>query len=153
LQEVSDTKTLQDFSEERARKEADDRRADDIAAAEAQFAKEATSAEVQLVLAPFLARRFVQPKLSGASVQFEKVLEEQPMSLSRLEGIGALAESPTGLKMLARVGADRDLPQPRWSFHHEPGNWTPDNQKLLQQAQEMLRKYGIVLVKKGLLSP
>ena len=75
------------------------------------------------------------------------------MSLSRLEGMGALAESLDRLKILARVGASRKLPEPRWTFHHEPGNWTPDNQKLLQQAQDMLRKYGTVLVEAGLLSP
>jgi hypothetical protein len=129
-----------------------------IEAAKAEEAKqrlidEATSPEVLGMLTPFLARRYVQPILSGAAIRPERTVNEQPMSLSRLEEIGALGDSVEGLKWLARVGTDRDLGQPRWSFGSEPCNWTPDNQRFLEQAQDMLRRYGPILVEERLLSP
>lgn len=151
--EQSDKNTLAELAAERERERDVLQKQDELEKAREQLKKEATSAEVQRVLAPFLARRLVQPKLSGASVMMERVLQEQPMSLSRLESMGALAESVDGLKILARVGTSRKLPDPRWTFGSEPGNWTPDTQKLLQQAQGMLRQYGTALVEAGLLSP
>ena len=113
----------------------------------------AQSPEVQSALGLFLAPRSVQPRLSGSSIVMEKTFDERPMSLSRLEQIGALEPTREGLKLLARVGTDRDLPQPRWSFPAEPGNWSPENEAVLKTAQSLLRTYGTTLVRLGQLSP
>jgi hypothetical protein len=114
----------------------------------------ARSTEVQSTLAPFQHKRDVQPqKVGGGSVKFEPTFESQPMSLSALSGMGALEESTEGLKWLARVGGHRKLSGPRWGIASQPNNWTDDDKKLLQEAQQLLRELGPILVKDGSLSP
>lgn len=118
----------------------------------AELLAKATSPEVQALLAPFLEPRNVQPRLSGVTVVLAKTVDRQPMSLSALYGINALADSEEGLKRLAKLGGHRKLSRPRWSVHSQPGNWTDDDREMLQTAQQMLRDYGAVLVSEGLLS-
>jgi hypothetical protein len=116
--------------------------------------QEALSPEVASVLAPFIEPRYIQPQLAGGStVVFRRTAEQQPMSLSRLEGMGALADSLDGLKILARTGTNRKLPPPRWSFSNQPRLWTPQQQEMVHRAQQLLRRLGPALVREGKLSP
>ena len=122
-------------------------------AARKKLEEEATSPEVLRTLAPFVTPRFMQPKLSGAAVLFQKTYEKAPMSLSRLAGMQALEPTTHGLTMLARIGCDRDLTEPKWSIPTEPHARTEETQSLLTKAQGMLIQYGEVLVETGHLSP
>ena len=118
-----------------------------------QLKKEATSPEVLRTLAPFVTPRSLQPKLSGAAVVFQRTYEKAPMSLSRLEGMQALEPTTHDLTMLARIGCDRDLTEPKWSIPTEPHCRTEETKSLLMKAQGMLIQYGDALVKTGHLSP
>ena len=75
------------------------------------------------------------------------------MSLSIIESTGALQPGIDGLRMLAKIGTDRDLPQPRWGFGSQPNSWTSENTELLNRAQSLLIRLGPTLVNEGLLSP
>jgi len=113
----------------------------------------ALAPEVKQILAPFLARRLVQPRLvSRITIRYDRVPQEQPMSLTRLINMGALNKSTKGLEILARVGTHKDLPDPRWSLYFESRTWSDDQYKMLLEAQRMLREYGQVLVDEGLLT-
>ncbi len=124
-----------------------------LAAEKAKLVEEARSADVQRVLQPFFVRRSVQPRLAGSSLQMRHTLDDQPMSLSALEGVGALAETLNGLSVLARVGSHRELSSPRWDFSSSSRTWSPDTQDRLKQAQDLLRRLGPTLVEEKLLSP
>lgn len=124
----------------------------ELEAREAEQLQKATSPEVKAILAPFLQPRDVQPRMSGASIAFTRTADKKPMSLSALYGINALGDSIESLKRLAKLGGHRKLSEPRWSVHSQPGNWSEDDKAMLQQAQQLLRDYGPVLVKAGLLS-
>lgn len=134
----------------RQRKDAANR---ERAARESQLREEAHSAEVQRVLRPFLARRNLQPRLAGSSLQLYKTFEEQPMSLGALDSVGALHESAQGLSMLARIGSHRGLGSPRWDYPSSPRTWSPETEKKLKEAQDLLRRLGPTMVSEGLLSP
>lgn len=118
-----------------------------------QLIEEAHSAEVKSALSVFLQERLVQPRLSGAAVRMRRISTRQPMSLAALESTGALRPTETGLKMLARLATDRDLPEPRWHFGSEPGSWSDENHELLTETQALLIRLGPTLVNEGLLSP
>ncbi|MCA9041359.1 MAG: hypothetical protein KDA65_13485 [Planctomycetaceae bacterium] len=119
---------------------------------EAELLKQATSPEVTAILAPFLESRDLQPKLSGATVKFSPTIDKKPMSYSALQGMNALSPSIDGLKRLALIGGNRNLPEPKWSVHSQPNNWSQDDKDMLQSAQQYLREYGPTLVKAGKLS-
>lgn len=157
VQEAYDDQTIADMPRLRAEKEEREakRAAEAARAAEVKAAAEAaaTSPEVQRVLAPMLAVRNGQPKLSGAAVRIEKTSTSQAMSLSRIESMGALEPTDNGLKMLARIGTDRDLTPPRWTFPSEPNNWSAETRAFLNQAQQLLREHGTALVRANKLSP
>lgn len=121
-------------------------------AREAGLLSKATSPEVKAILAPFLQPRDVQPRMSGASIAFTRTTDKKPMSLSALYSINALGDSIEGLKRIAKLGGHRKLSEPRWAVHSQPNNWSADDKAMLQQAQQLLRDYGPVLVKAGLLS-
>lgn len=113
---------------------------------------EATSPQVKAILAPFLEPRNLQPRLAGASVQFRRTVEKQPMSLAALIAMNALGDSPDCLKRLAKIGGHRQLSEPRWSVNTPTGVWNDSDREMLQEAQRMLREYGPLLVEAGLLS-
>lgn len=119
---------------------------------EAELLEKATSAEVTAILAPFLEPRDIQPRMSGSSVKLRKTVDKQPMSLSAIQGMNALAPSIDGLKRLAKLGGHRKLSAPRWAVHSQPGNWSDDDREMLKKAQQLLREYGPILVKAGKLS-
>ena len=162
-QKAEDQREQERLAAEREREKASlaaQRREEAEAAAEKQRLEEeallarARSAEVQASLAPFLHARDVQPqRVGGGSVKFQSTFDSKPMSLSALKGMGALEESTEGLKWLARVGGNRKLSDPRWGVASQPNNWSEDDKKLLQEAQQFLRDLGPTLVKDGQLSP
>ena len=139
--------------EEELRKEQQRKLAEQLALQKAKLVEEARSEEVHRLLQPFLERRNLQPRLAGASLRWRQTLDEQPISFSALEGVGALAETVQGLAMLARVGSSREISSPRWEYNPSPRTWSPDTQARLKQAQELLRRLGPTLVEENLLSP
>ena len=157
MRQRRDERLLEELNKERARKaaeEAEERaKQEQQAAARATLEASAQSSDVERVLAPFLAERYGQPKYSGAAVRLQSMPTLQPVSLSRLESMGALRPGEAGLKNLARIGTDRDLGPDRWMFPSQPGNWTSETRELLEQAQEMLLTLGPTLVELGRLSP
>ncbi len=139
--------------ENEAKRKAAEAASEQQAEAKAKLVAEARSTEVQRILQPFLTRRTLQPRLAGSSVQFRTTLEEQPISFSALENVGALAESVNGLLTLARIGSHRELSQPRWNYSSSPRTWSDDTRQQLRRAQDLLRRLGPSLVEEGLLSP
>lgn len=138
---------------ENERREAELRLAEQRSIQKAKLVAEARSDAVLRVLQPFLERRSIQPRLAGSSLQWRQTVEQQPMSLSALDNVGALADSVQGLAMLARVGSHRELSSPRWEFSPSPRTWSSDTQDRLKQAQDLLRRLGPTLVEERLLSP
>lgn len=120
---------------------------------EAKLREEAQSDEVRRHLGIFFERRTMQPKGTSGVVKWERVIDAQPTSLSRLDTMGALEPSLQGLVILSRIGTRRELPQPRWMFPTEAANWSEENQAFLKKAQEMLKRLGPTLVQLELLSP
>jgi hypothetical protein len=168
IAEQQDRETLEMFAEERewnAEQAARQRALDAERASAEEEAKQkslhekellierARSTEVANLLAPLFHPRDVQPRMSGASLRLRKTLETKPMSLSALQAIGALDSGIDGLKRLASAGGDRELSDPKWSVHSQPGNWSDGDKKMLQDAQRMLVELGPTLVEVGLLSP
>lgn len=166
--EEQDKATLDQFKKEREWKEqleaqqkardAEIAHAKEEEAAKALQAKEelirrADSAEVASVLAPFLHSRDIQPEMAGGSLKLRKTFDSRPMSLSALQGIGALSTDLDGLKRLAKAGGDRDLTGPRWSVYSQPYHWSESDKKMLQDAQNLLLELGPTLVELGKLSP
>ena len=114
----------------------------------------AHSTEVLTKLAPFLQPRTVQPRRAGpGTVKFRRVTKPEPMSLSAIQGIGALDDSVDGLKWLARITGNRQLSSPRWSVYSQPNSWSDADLKMLTEGQQLLREYGPILVETGKLSP
>jgi hypothetical protein len=168
IAEQQDKKTLEMFAEERQwnAEQASQQRALDAERVRAEeeakqqslrekelLIERSRSTEVANLLAPFFHPRDVQPKMSGASLRLRKTLETKPMSLSALQAIGALDAGIDGLKRLASAGGDRELSDPKWSVHSQPGNWSDGDKKMLQDAQRLLVELGPTLVEVGLLSP
>lgn len=115
---------------------------------------EATKPEVVALLSPFLAHRYLQPReMAGTTLRFKKTVRKQPISLSALHGINALADSETGLMRLATLGGHWQFSEPKWSVKSQARYWSDDDREMLRSAQELLRIHGPVLVEQGLLSP
>jgi hypothetical protein len=120
---------------------------------EADLLARATSPEVKSLLAPFIEPRTMQPSLSGTfSIRWVHTDEKKPMSLKKLNEIGALEDSTPGLQKLALIGGNRKLPQPKWSVASQPNHWSSEDEERLRQAQQTLREYGAILTDVGLLS-
>lgn len=147
---IKEAKRKRDAELARLKKVEDDLR---LAAEKATLVAEARSDEVQRLLQPFLARRNVQPRLAGSSVQWRHTVDQQPMSLLALENVGALAETVQGLSTLARVGSHHELSSPRWDYNSSPRTWSADTQDRLKQVQELLRRLGPTLVDERMLAP
>ncbi len=117
--------------------------------AKAKLREEVNSPEVRQHLGFFLSGERCSRRERRAFVKWEKVLDAQPTSLSRLQSMGALEPSLQGLVILSRIGTRRELPQPRWMFPTEASNWSEENQKFLKTTQEMLKRLGPTLVEEG----
>ena len=118
-----------------------------------QLRAEALSPRVKSALAVFLKPRNLQPRAGVGFVSMQTTFDNKPMSFSRIEGLGALEQSTEGLAMLARIGANQKLGELRWNKSWTPNYWSEGDTNFLKTRQEMLIKYGPILVEEGLLSP
>lgn len=108
--------------------------------------------EIQRLLRPLISDGLTQP---GRQKYFERTVTKGPVSFAGLQRIGALDNSTNGLQILhMTVGSpqnDRDLgafPQ-----HHTANDHWSKYQETLQRVQELLTKYGEVMVEKKMLAP
>lgn len=152
MQRQLDAETISNLAEERQRQHDIAERRAEAAAEQKRLRDEVLSADNLARLAPFITPRYGRPYLSGAAVRVRKEAEKQPISLTNLRSMGALEPTVDGLKTLARIGTDKDLAEPRWTFPSEPGNWSADVQTLLEEAQRLLREHGELLVEARKLS-
>ena len=114
---------------------------------------QATTPEIKALLAPFLEPRSIQPSLAGTfSIKWVRTPQPQPMSLGALTDLGALDDSVAGRQMLALIGGNRKLPEPKWSIASQPHNWSTEDERRLKQAQQLLRDHGAILMEAGWLS-
>ena len=114
---------------------------------ERDFEKDLT--EIKSLLRPMLALAKTQP---GNNRQLERVAGTGPISLSKLRGVGALDPSERGVQLLHYLfgapGHDRDMGGfPR--FGSVAGKKEEDN---AWRAQELLIKYGDLMVEKKMLA-
>ena len=107
-------------------------------------------AEVKRYLAPFITKGYAQP--SGYFCAQTAVAG--PMSYSKIVSAGALKETREGMQRLvnyATRGNDRD----QAGFPTCDGSeyqWAELNKEYVRRAQELLTRYGDLLVEQGLLS-
>ncbi|WP_099258750.1 hypothetical protein [Rhodopirellula bahusiensis] len=111
---------------------------------------------IRAVLTAFTTPGYVQPETADKLVFHDT---KQPVSYSALERIGAL-EAKKGLPILFRVGGSKSATQqndrplgtfPRMNSISELGN--PNIAARVEEAQELLCKYGSFLIEDGLLAP
>ena len=81
-----------------------------------------------------------------------------PASLAAIQGLGALDDSEYGLRQMLfalHPGNNRrsNLDWVNLVMHLPPENWSDAQQKHVGETQRLLRKYGELMVKKGLLAP
>lgn len=123
-----------------------------------QAALQRDRAEVDSLLKPFTSPGHYQPASRSNAWDMEWTVDPMPVSLSRLDRLGALEKSPAGLLALYIVGGakapgashDRPLgtfPQ-CWAGHLEK----PKIRDAVLRAQELLRMHGAALVEQGLLT-
>lgn len=155
LAELQEKQEEDERQREIEKKEAARKKAEEEAKtqAEAKLKEEAKSDEVRRHLGIFFERRMLQPRGTAGVVKWERVIDAQPTSFSRLDTMGALKPTLQGLVILSRIGTRRELPQPRWMCPTEAANWSEEDQAFLKRAQEMLTRLGPTLVKLELLSP
>jgi len=105
------------------------------------------SDEVKQLLAPFLAEGYYQP----GSTNLEAT--KRPMSLSRLQGYGALASTHQGLIRLVMAATWKgDRVRPRWPYTHNINSLKPDAMEQINKAQQYLRELGPTMVELKMLS-
>lgn len=114
-------------------------------------------AEVRSLLSPFITPGHFQPP-SGGGHKYERTTDAKPVSLSRLQGAGALDPTQEGLTYLLRFGGSRRTRgnrRPLGSFPAYQGYGSPQNDRNMprvQRAQALLRQHGQALVEAKLLS-
>ena len=116
--------------------------------------KKAKTNEVKQALAPFLTPGYHQPvRQSGGAVFMVRAVKKEPISLSKLQAIGGLEQTITGLQELAGVAChkDDDL-RPRWGCGGYAPWWSTGQQEVVQKAQDLLIELGPILVEEGLLA-
>ncbi len=109
-----------------------------------------------------MVQSFLMPFITPANTQigekryYVTTVTSQPVSLSRLRGLGALDPTLGGLENLYGLGSNREGKRPFGSFP------TPFFSERLRDdsirnkiviAQNLLNKYGELLVEKGMLAP
>lgn len=128
----------------------------------------AHSQQVQQDLKPFLSKGFWQPGDRGARDN----IDELPMSFSRIQSVGALAESREGLINLINMVNERPIRGFTMPRCHRPSGWQPHIDDIrpkwgyqsfeglspaqlqeIRRIQSLLRELGPTLVEEGLLSP
>lgn len=98
--------------------------------------------KIRSVLTPFTASGFQKRGPNKG---------EGPMSFAVIQGAGALAQTPDGRQNLADIVGNSDRPtQPLKRFR---GGQTREEEAMCNLAQELLTKYGPLMVEKGMLAP
>jgi len=128
----------------------------------AQLAKlnsefERDMSEIKKVLAPFITPRYTQ--FNGGHWQTNT--EQAPISLMALTTAGALDDSMDGMTRLAGIGyympgqstRRNSNDRPRWSNMLSGRGIHQNYIEFVKRAQELLRKYGDLMVERGMLSP
>ncbi|MCA9182063.1 MAG: hypothetical protein KDA51_11440, partial [Planctomycetales bacterium] len=114
--------------------------------------------EIESLLKPFTSPGHCQPASAINAWDWDRTVEAQPISLSKLRGLGALEKTPKGLEALFIVGGakargashDRPLgsfPQ-FWSGHL----FRPEVLAAVERAQDLLNQHGEALIDRGLLT-
>ena len=156
LAELSEA-TGQELAEaERIAREAAQRRRDELARIEyAQRRREAMRAENVRLLAPFTGKDVLQPTRPGRRP--EETDRAQPISLSRLEELGALESSHGGDKTLLYIACYKWTDRPRWNlgarFNYPYMDLSASDSAMLRRVRGLFEDYGDVYVKEGLLAP
>ncbi len=116
--------------------------------------KKAQTNEVKQALAPFLTAGYHQPaRQSGGAVFMVRAVKKEPLSLAKLQAIGGLEQTITGLQELAGVACNKDDDvRPRWGCGGYAPWWSTGQQEVVQKAQDLLIELGPVLVEEGLLA-
>ena len=119
-------------------------------------------AQVRAYLGPFISPGHIQPNSRENASIVEYTVQSMPVSLLRLERLGALQPTMEGLRRLHHFGGDygprsngRNA-RPRGSFPQY--GWAGDIKKssiraVVQKAQNLLRQHSQALVDARLLSP
>lgn len=98
--------------------------------------------KIRSVLTTFLSPGFQQRGQSKG---------EGPMSFAAIQRAGALAQTSNGRQDLAHLVGNNDRPSgPLRAFR---GGQTREEEAMCNQAQELLMKYGPLMVEKGMLAP
>lgn len=107
--------------------------------------------DVERYLIPFITKGYSQPTGSG-NVQTET---NGPMSYSKIQALGALKGTPTGMDMLMRCATVKNDREPGGFPAYVGGSYGLDlaDKDFLRRVQELLTKHGDLLVEKGLLAP
>ncbi|QDT13394.1 hypothetical protein K239x_54120 [Planctomycetes bacterium K23_9] len=115
--------------------------------------------DVEKFLQPFTAPGNLQPNSDSNPWDVERTFDSKPVSLARLQRLGALEQTMEGLERLYIFGGGKNPtvnnPRPLGSF---PEYWAQKLKKphILQpvkRAQQLLRDHGQALVEQQLLSP
>jgi len=119
--------------------------------------QEALSPQVLAVLAPLTTHDYTQPKMvTGGMATGERTATKGPVSFSRLQSLGVLDPTESGLKKMAILNAWDWTRRPRYGTKYEapePSLWSEKQFELIRLTQEYLNKYGPILVQTGKLAP
>ncbi|MEO2031390.1 MAG: hypothetical protein ABGZ35_04840, partial [Planctomycetaceae bacterium] len=116
-------------------------------------------ADVRKYLSPFTSPGYLQPNSLSNPRRTERTDDAMPVSLSRLERLGALDPTPEGLERLYEFGGGKNGTRspgrplgafPKYtSFHLQ----RPAVLAAVRRAQELLREHGQALIEAKILSP
>lgn len=116
-------------------------------------------AEVRKYLPAFTTPGHYQPNSTSSAWVVELTIEARPVSLSRLDKLGALKQTVEGLDRLYAFGGGRAIDvnndRPQGSFP----NYAPyyikqlEIRSIVARSQELLREHGQAMVEAGILSP
>ena len=150
---VREVKRLEEFGREQVKlwDEQDAARRAELAAQKLEREFAADGAAVARYLTAFTADG---NKYKGANAGASK----GPASLAAVQGLGALDDSEYGLRQMLfalHPGNNRrsGLDWVNLKLHLPPSGWSESQQEHVRETQRLLRKYGELMVKKGLLAP
>lgn len=98
--------------------------------------------KIRSILTPFISSGFQKRGQNKG---------EGPMSFAIIQAAGALAQTSDGRQNLADVVGNND--RPTYPLKRFRGGQTREEEAMCNQAQELLTKYGPLMVEKGMLAP
>jgi hypothetical protein len=99
-----------------------------------------------------MQKGFTQPEAWGKWATPKKVATEGPVSLSALRSAGCLNPDLDGQFGLACFMINSTQDRPRWGMQTDASLWSPDQQRFVIRAQQLLNEYGEAMVDEGLLA-